>query len=158
MYYEDILGTVVNDETSVEFNLRCKHSISALKQLDNNYETFSIPFYRYKYQYDNKEPELITIENYGSGSQGRLIRNAVTGVKYNITVGSADESTLFKVADATARHGRKYPLMLYYDSPEQYESHQFLTLSQEVKQSWHKRNFTAREKIYKQAINSTIVK
>ena len=80
-----------------------------------------------------------TIKNYGSGSQGSRIVNAVTGNKYNIKVGSAKENLFFKVIDATGFNGRKEPLMLYYDSPEQYEQHYFTNISPDAKQQWVQR-------------------
>ena len=96
---------------------------------------------------DDKFYKRVTIENYGSGSYGSLVRNAVTGTKYNIMVGSADEDLLFKVIEASGHNGRKEPLMLYYDSPEQYENHQFTTVSQEVKLKWSQRSLEARKRL-----------
>ena len=129
MYYEDFLDTVVNDETSVQFKLRQKEVSDAVKRLDKNYEKYIIPFNNS--WTDGKYYKKITIENYGSG-----IRNAVTGVRYNFIVGTAEQDLFFKVIDSTGRNGRREPLMLYYDSPEQYENHHFTTISQEVKQQW----------------------
>lgn len=145
MYYEDLLDSAVNDETSVEFQSRQKEAADALKKLDKNYEKYSIPFndtWR-----DGKYYKRITIENYGSGSHGTRVRNAVTGVKYNVTVGSTDEDIFFKVTDSTARNGRKEPLMLYYDSPEQYENHHFTTVSLDTKTKWHQRFLQAQKRL-----------
>ena len=124
----------INDETSVEFELRKNAAAGAIKKLDRNYEKYSVPFNN-KWT-DGKYYKKITIENYGSGSYGSRIRNAVTGVRYNFIVGTAEQDLFFKVIDSTGRNGRREPLMLYYDSPEQYENHHFTTISQEVKQQW----------------------
>jgi len=145
MYYEDLLDSAVNDETSVEFNLRQKEAADALKRLDKHYEKYSVPFNNT--WTDGKYYKRITIENYGSGSSGSLIRNAVTGVKYNIAVGSANEDILFKVTDSTGRDGRKEPLMLYYDTPEQFENHHFTSVSSDVKTKWHQRFLQAQKRL-----------
>ena len=145
MYYDDLLETAVNDESSVDFKLRQEKTADTIKRMDKYYEKYSSPFYRT--WTDGKYYKRITIENYGSRSPGTLIRNAVTGVRYNINVGSADEDILFKVCEATGRNGRKEPLMLYYDSPEQYENHQFTTVSPDVKQRWYKRSMEAQKRM-----------
>ncbi len=145
MYYDDLLETAVNDESSVEFKLRQKEAADALRRLDKNYEKYSISFNGH--WTDGKYYKRITIENYGSGSSGTFIRNAVTGARYNIIVGSADEDILFKVNEATGRNGRREPLMLYYDTPEQFENHHFTTVSPDIKQKWYKRSMEAQKKM-----------
>ena len=145
MYYEDIFDPAFNDESSVEFKLRQKEAASALKKLDKRYEKFSIPFNNI--WTDGKYHKHITVENYGSGSHRTLIRNAVTGARYDILVGSIDEDILFKVIDASGRNGRREPLMLYYDSPEQYEKHHLTIVSTEVKQIWLNKSLKAQQRL-----------
>ena len=128
MTYYDYDNDCENDIT----DLITKSTIPAFQKLNNNYEKCSLTV-----KIDGKS--RITIKNYGSGSQGSRIVNAVTGNKYNIKVGSAKENLLFKVIDATGFNGRKEPLMLYYDSPEQYEQHYFTTISPDTKQQWVQR-------------------
>jgi hypothetical protein len=108
-----------------------------LKKLDKQYQKYVKPLF--KTWRDGKFYKKPTIECYGSGQIGSQIRNAVTGQYYPYRVGEMDESCLFKVIDAVGREGRSDPLMLYYDSPEQYENHQFVTVSQSIKENWHKR-------------------
>jgi hypothetical protein len=144
MYYEDLLETAVNDETSVEFKLRQDKAADAVKRLNRHYQKYSIPFNRT--WIDGKYYKRFTIEDYGSGSHGTFIRNAVTGARYNIPVGSSDEDILFKVNNSIGRDGRREPVMLYYDSPEQYENHHFTRVSPEVKNKWHKRHLEAQNR------------
>ena len=144
MYYEDLLETAVNDESSVEFRLRQKKAADAIKRLDKNYHTYSIQFNNI---WKGKFYDRIIIENYGSGSQGTFIRNAVTGVRYDTVVGSSDEDLFFKVIDSVGRNGTKEPLMLYFDSPEQYENHHFTTVSPDVKQKWLERSLAAQKRL-----------
>ena len=130
MYYEDLMEDVV------------KEDIMDQKNMPNikNYEKYTLPFN--DYWTDNKYHKRITIENYGTGGQGSKIKNAVTGSYYgnNITVGSTNEDLFFKVIDSSGRNGRQNPLMLYYDTPQQYENHHFTKVSENVKQRWLERS------------------
>ena len=136
MYYDDLVDSNFNDESSTEWKLRQKEADYALKKLDKHYNKYTLPFN--KKWTDGKYYKCITIENYGSAHRGSLIRNAVTGLRYDILVGSKEETTLFKVTDATGYNERKDPLTLFYDSPEQYEKHHFTNVSTETKQKWVK--------------------
>jgi len=73
---------------------------------------------------------------YGSGSVGTRIRNAVTGSRYNYIVGSADQDFLYSVALCTGENGLKEQVALFYDSPEQYESHMMTTIDSDRKMAW----------------------
>ena len=127
-----------NDDDWAEERRQEKESeLKAIKKLDKNYEKFKVEL----------NGNLITIENYGSGSHGTWIRNAVTSSKYNIKVGSKDEDILFKVSD-TSRN-RKDPLLLYYDTPEQFENHHLTRVSQQVKSNWNKKSLEAERRILK---------
>jgi hypothetical protein len=81
------------------------------------------------------------------------IRNAITGMWYShdhpkckYLVGSAQEELFFKASLCTGedelyyRDNRKNSLLLFYDSPEQFERHQKITLSQPLKEKWHEKN------------------
>jgi hypothetical protein len=128
-----------NDFENNNNNLKKRHfTNSEFQKLNNNYEKYTIPFN--KIWIDGKFYKHITIKNFGSGGQGTRIINAVTGNKYNIKVGSAEENLFFKVTDSTGFNGRNEPLMLYYDSPEQYENHYFTNVSQDAKKQWMQRS------------------
>lgn len=64
--------------------------------------------------------------------------NAITNTPYNAKFGSRDEDSLFSVIIATGETGQT-PLILFYDSPEQYERHFCVNLSPQTKQRWHKK-------------------
>ena len=140
-----------NDENSNIGNMSCEtesmmdSSLSVdipglpyvLRKDDKNY-------FRYRVKLDSIAPDgkyhkHWTIHNYGSGGLGSKVRNAVTGFTYDILVGSRNEDVLFKVIDSTGNNRRRDPLMLYYDSPEQYEKHHLTEVSQETKDRWYKR-------------------
>ena len=81
------------------------------------------------------------------------IRNAITGSLYRddhpkckYLVGSAQEDILFKAYISTgepeiySRDNKKTSVILFYDSPEQFEKHQKMTLSPSLKEKWQEKN------------------
>ena len=78
----------------------------------------------------------IAISIYGSGSVGTKIRNAVTGLKYDYLVGSAEQDFLYSVALCTGENNLKESVSMFYDSPEQYENHMKTQLDPEKKLQW----------------------
>ena len=96
---------------------------------------------------DGKYYDKVTIELFGSGDTGTKIRNAVTGAKTPYLVGSLNEDLFFKVMDASGNKGRRDSLLLFYDSPEQYENHNFIILDQNIKESWLNKNVEARKRL-----------
>ena len=143
MYYEDLLETVVNTKISSIDN---KKNTSSANKFDVNYKKIIIPFN--KTWNDGKYYKSIVVEVYGSGQTGSRIRNAVTGQTYSYLVGSRAEDLFFKVTDSSAHNGIKYPLILFYDSPEQYEKHQFTSVSQEIKKKWQEKQVAARLELF----------
>jgi hypothetical protein len=73
---------------------------------------------------------------------GSTIINAVTGMPYyndntiRFTVGSNRERELFKVKDVSGRVSGK-AILLFYDSPSQYERHLLTKLSSSVHLNWN---------------------
>ena len=72
--------------------------------------------------------------------------NAVTGIPYyndggpiRYTIGTLQEDDVFKVKFMSGENGVP-PVMLCYDSPEQYEKHTQVTIGQAVKEKWYKKN------------------
>jgi hypothetical protein len=88
---------------------------------------------------DNKYSKTVTIKLYGSGDYGSYIKNAVTGAYTNHRVGSEAENLYFSVANCTGMDKLNGPVHLYYNSPSEYEKHQFTLVDQEKKDEWIKR-------------------
>lgn len=72
--------------------------------------------------------------------------NAVTGIPYyndggpiRYTIGTVQEDDVFKVKFMSGENGVP-PLMLCYDSPEQYEKHTQVTVGQAIKEKWYNKN------------------
>jgi hypothetical protein len=70
------------------------------------------------------------------------IVNAITGLRYRdedpkckYLVGSLEENLLFKVCISNGETGQD-PVLLFYDSPEQFEKHQYTALKQIIKEEW----------------------
>lgn len=95
---------------------------------------------------------------YPSNKAQSYIRNAVTGVKYSFTVGSAAQRALYKMVDATGTCDSdgfvitsKYdlpnsnPNHLFYDSPEQCMSNLRISIQPEDIMRWRERTQTIRE-------------
>ena len=119
--------------------------LGEVKKSDTKYEKYT-KVLRMKWQ-DGKYYDKVTIELFGSGDTGTKIRNAVTGAKTPYLVGSLNEDLFFKVMDASGNKGRRDSLLLFYDSPEQYENHNFIILDQNIKESWLNKNVEARKRL-----------
>jgi len=70
------------------------------------------------------------------------IVNAITGLRYidedpkiKYVVGSVQEDLLFKVCISNGEN-KQEPVLLFYDSPEQFEKHQYITLDPSIKEKW----------------------
>ena len=79
------------------------------------------------------------VEFYSSNSNS-IIKNAMSGTFQGVNgrffrVGSRDEDLFFSVILATGEFGQNAPV-LFYDNPEQYESHFFTKVSDEIKEKW----------------------
>jgi hypothetical protein len=88
---------------------------------------------------DGKYYNTVTIKMYGSGDLGSYIKNAATGEYTNHRVGSEAENLYFCVANCTGLDKLYGPVHLYYDSPSQYENHQYVLVEQSTKDAWFKR-------------------
>jgi hypothetical protein len=80
-----------------------------------------------------KGEEYVFRGPYPSNVMGTPIVNAITGVKYPWSVGSFEESYLWKVVNCT----RFVPMTYFYDSPEQYEAHRKVQIDPESKDAWY---------------------
>lgn len=79
-----------------------------------------------------KDKKIIIDTYHTNDTPGCTVRHAATGFWMKARVGSIEENLYFKVRDNTSKDSRS----LYYDSPEEYERHMFLTLSTEIKSRW----------------------
>ena len=86
----------------------------------------------------------VPVEYYHTNDNpGSVIRNAVTGIfETGYKVGKWQEDLFFKVGklNGPGRH------VLFYDSPEQYERHFFLTVDPAIKEQWESKALYARQR------------
>lgn len=92
---------------------------------------------RFNNEWKGKYYDNIKISYYGTNTtSGSRIRRAITGEVTQFIVGrKKDESNFFKVVVGSGQHSNG-PVHLFYNSPEEYENHQFLVLDQEIKDRW----------------------
>ena len=76
---------------------------------------------------------------YGTGEYGSYIRNAVTGAYSKHKVGSEASDLYYSVANCCGIDKINGPVHLYYDTPSQYEAHQFTTVDPLAKEGWFAR-------------------
>lgn len=88
---------------------------------------------------DGTKNKTVTINMHGSGDYGSYIKNAVTGIYTKHRVGSEAENLYFLVADCTGMDKNNGPVHLYYNSPSEYEKHQFTLVDQSKKNEWIQR-------------------
>jgi hypothetical protein len=78
---------------------------------------------------------------------GARIRNAATSLYDRHRCGSIYENLYFKVCHATGEFGNKDPLVLFYDSPEQYERHWNVRITQDSKDAWQTKYVAAQRRL-----------
>lgn len=112
------------------------------KKVNNILGSTDKGFYELKRVTKHKQNKQIKkIGCFATGLQGSSIRNAITGVyNYKHKVGSLDQDLYFSVVIATGETMSKEPIILYYESPEQYEKHFFTELDKETKERWSRKN------------------
>jgi hypothetical protein len=142
MYYDDRFNPATEND-NVSFESKKRRADDEFKKMDKKYFKNKVAFF--KQWIDGKYYKNITIEGYGSGEQDTPIRNAVTGQRYQYLVGSEYEDLFFKVSDSTGRSGNRSSIQLFYDSPEQYENHQFTIVNQAIKEKWYQKNLAQRQ-------------
>lgn len=115
------------------------------KKLLEDYKKSDPSYYKYKKMVfiEKNEKENVKIEMYSTVlTPGNKIRDAITGIRYNERVGSINEDLYFKVR-MTILHDPKNVITLFYNSPEEYERHQYVVLSDELKRKWRSKNTSA---------------
>lgn len=155
MYYEEYLpdDAILDDDVELSSvdsassldsdRIRQKLINAEYKMLDNEY---------YKVRFVNKMGENVKIECYSTPLlSNRPIRHAPTGIKMEHPVGSKYQDLYFIVADTTAPRNATYlmPRKLFYNSPEEFERHQRMEVSQNIKETWHRKNMVARSRFYR---------
>lgn len=139
MYYEELLYA---NEDNYVLQMQNKE-LNKMKSLDKGYASV----YRYKSGLNGKN-KLSKIDLYVSGDVGTYIRNAMTGEHYKYKVGTKYEDLLFKTKISTGEvKTTSGNSILFYDSPEQCESHLLELIDQEIKEKWRIKNAEFLQKV-----------
>jgi hypothetical protein len=147
MYNEEYLGDDAYDEndvssydsvSSIDTVIREQRRITKMyKQADPDYYT-----YKHIVDYKLKKVELYSTNMCKNG----YIRHAISGARCPHRIGSPQEDLYFRVRDAFT-HNKSYleygPRKLYYYSPEEFERHHNITISQSLKEDWMIKNLLA---------------
>jgi hypothetical protein len=97
---------------------------------------------------DSGRPRMFTTQFYATRYMpGARIRNAATSLYEKHRCGSIYENLYFKVSHATGEFGNKDPLVLFYDSPEQYERHWNVRIPQDSKDTWQSKYVEAQRRL-----------
>lgn len=131
------------DDISICSTINSKKKYSKLwedtKNIDKEYHKFVRYVNHKKYE----------IEAYSTPIKiGFMIRDAITGNRYKqYKVGTNNEHLFFKVKWSTGeiKNKKNEPITLFYDSPEQFERHMKVTVSQSVKEKWSRRSAEIRK-------------
>ena len=137
MYYEAEFYNS-NENDYAEQN---RKALEDMKKIDKGYRKFKCVLNR---EVNGKFYKTTNVELYISGDIGHLIRDAITGRYTEHLVGSKEEDLYFKAHVDLAIAGPNQG-SAFYSSPDEYEKHQFVTLSPTIKQNWYNKNFHARK-------------
>ena len=117
-----------------------KDAYNKLKLMDKGYRQIT--------RYNNGKK--VAIELYvTSQTPGVAIRDAVTGSRYNMKVGSFHEDAFFKVKDVSGELSRDYGV-LYFETPKQAEKYLNITISDKEKEKWKEKHEIYYTRIEKQ--------
>ena len=146
-YYQDKIDyqSLDNDTLSVS-NSSLDSNEKAYRKVEYTLKMGDPGYYSYKKKvgFENVKIECHVTDLF------KNIRNAVTGIVTRHRAGTKYQDLYFSVVDVSGL-GRKIksPKHLYYDSPEEYERHQFIKLSQDTKEKWYVKNLKARRALDK---------
>ena len=82
--------------------------------------------------------------NETTSKQGSLIRDAVTGYTTPYAVGTVAEDLFYSVLYTGQGRGEGGPILAFYESPGEYEKHNFTRLPASVKTRWEMKANAAR--------------
>jgi hypothetical protein len=125
---QSVGGSYEDDASTIDTNRRNQ------RRLWEDSKSVDKGFHRIKLVRDGKPA---AVEFYSTNTvPGTMIRDAVTGSKYNqFRVGTLNEHQFFKVTHAAGQFGRD-SATLFYDSPEQFERHMKTTVETAIKSRW----------------------
>ena len=116
------------EENSIYSNSkRYKHLLNFIKKKG---------YYKFKKIINNRAYKIGFYET--STTPGSLIRNAITDYvfNYDCCVGTYKEDLYFKVCNTTIENGKRTPIIMFFESPEEFEKHFKCVVSDDNKNRW----------------------
>ena len=136
--YYDLSDVSIEETSSMDTEERDR------KKTHELYKRSDPDYYYYKTQKfdENGDVTVQKVQIYSSPLQGK-IRNATTGIRESVYVGSRDEAQFFRVKDAalyTKTDIYTDTRKLFYRNPEECERHLNIKIPSSVKSEWHRKN------------------
>lgn len=138
--YQELDDSATYASYGTSMNVNHHQSFNQKKQQQQQQQTYMKykmldKGYRQLIRYHNGEK--VAVELYVTPSTpGSLIRDAVTGSRYNKHVGTKHEDAFFKVRDVSGDVGRE-PGNLFFETPKQAEKYLNMTISDKTKTQWN---------------------
>ena len=148
----------ISEYESISSNIRSQRALlKKIKQLDRGYH--DIPSNSIKTSSNPKKSS--GIEFYETMNiPGNLIRNAVTGLRETgYKVGTKDEDLFFKVSYSAGYTNSQNPHVLFYQTPEEWETHFNTICHHSIKEKWQKKyyqEFQLRQEVQEPVGNTVI--
>ena len=147
MYEDDRFNPAYNVDVNELDELDKKKSADRLlRSTDLNYARCRKDIMK---EFTKKNGEVVKVlkpvyyDLYGSGDIGCHIRHAITGFRTPHLVGTKDEDQYFVLSDVRGVTKNQQPLILFFDSPEQYEKHCYATVSDAIKYTLQQKHMDA---------------
>ena len=134
MNYEDRFIPIQSDEDLyMDFDSRQKRIMDDYKLSNPRFHKINKVFYT------KSSKKVVPIEFYSSGNIGNSITHAVSGTRQQgQIIGSSREDLFFKVSLCNNKISNEHITLFYY-SPEEYEKHQLVTISDNIKSKWNEK-------------------
>jgi hypothetical protein len=133
IYEEDYLHP--NNQDTNETKSQASDDVYTVSSYKRKEKKEKDKYLREKLVYDEFRKRMTKLVYFDSGvSPMRYIRDAITGEKYNVKVGSFREDSFFKVRIAMGEN--ENPATLFYQSPEEHERHFQCSMDPLMKQQW----------------------
>ncbi len=129
-YYDETNNT--DDNETMSFS-----SVTKQKKRTQQKDKESMGYYTIDVKTDQNKSKSVSF--YATKSiPGTRIRNAINGIPESYKVGKKEEDLFFKVRMASGQFGKNpFGNDLYYMSPEQFERHFSIVLTETIKNKWY---------------------
>lgn len=129
-----------NDYNTLEYstkitnvNIRNKRSMAKSVEKDKTYTLT-----KHNVKFGNFFYKNVQLKFYLSSGLGNEIVHAQSGVGMHYRIGSLLENILFRIINTNVPYLNE-PAYMYYNSPEEYETHAMITIDDNIKNAWRQK-------------------